>query len=200
MVPLPITTDGDSRDWWLYPSIPRWDVAPESFNTACQFPAIDGAVWHLCPIEDFLTRSLGDRLGALNERTMTWLTSPLCQNIPVSVMWVSVSPEEIDWKALRWHPLVFRILSPVLCGCVFCRELALLRCEGPSAPSSFMLTAGVIFKEGTPVEKMPLPDWPVGKTAVHFLDGAQLTVGAVFPKTEVLATNKIRLSKPWGAI
>lgn len=46
------------------------------------------------PIEAFLTQSLGDRLGALNERTMTWLTSSLCQNIPVFLRWGCQSPRK----------------------------------------------------------------------------------------------------------
>lgn len=30
--------------------------------------------------------------------------------------------------------------------------------------------AGVIWEEGTSIEKMPPPGWPVGKSVGHFLD------------------------------
>ena len=34
----------------------------------------------------------------------------------------------------------------------------------------YLTQARISLKEGTPVKKMPSPDWPVSKPVVHFLD------------------------------
>lgn len=91
-------------------------------NTARQSTTTDGAVWwvlHYSPslwLGGFLC---WDELRALiNERIMAWLTSPLCQNIPVFLWWgerILVSLGGTDLETVVTFPRSENVAADAVC-------------------------------------------------------------------------------------